>query len=154
MANGGIVSGVSETTSVIGSDLAIIGTGLKIVAQKTLQVDGEVQGDVIGSKVVIGPSGKVTGLVNAENVHINGAVFGTIKGVDVVLSASAVVEGDIYHQAITLEQGAQFEGRSRRPQERAELVPDLSTPGRAAQNMDEGATLTEPVAPAVQPETA
>ncbi len=114
------------TTSIIGSDLAIIGSGLKIVAQQTLQVDGEVQGDVVGSQIIVGPSGKVTGLVNAERVQINGAVFGTIKGIEVTLSSSAVVEGDIYHQTFVLEQGAHFEGRSRRPSDRADLVPDLN----------------------------
>ena len=119
-------SGPVGMTSVIGSDLTIIGSGLRIIAQKTLQVDGEVQGDVLGSRVVIGPGGKVTGLVNAEQVHINGAVHGTIKGVDVVLSASAVVEGDIFHHSIKLEQGACFEGRSRRPKDRAELLPNLA----------------------------
>ena len=116
----------ATTNSVIGRDLAIIGAGLKIVSKGTLQVDGEVQGDVLGQKVVIGPTGKVTGLVNAENVVIQGAVYGTIKGVDVRLAASSIVEGDVYHQSFTLEQGASFEGRSRRPTERAELLPDLT----------------------------
>ncbi|MEM6499740.1 MAG: polymer-forming cytoskeletal protein [Pseudomonadota bacterium] len=120
------MSGGSATTSIIGSDLAIIGSGLKIVAQQTLQVDGEVQGDVLGSQIIVGPTGKVTGLVNAERVQVNGAVFGTIRGVEVTLSSSAVVEGDIFHQSFVLEQGAHFEGRSRRPKDRAELVPDLA----------------------------
>ncbi|MGI9521500.1 MAG: bactofilin family protein [Hyphomicrobiaceae bacterium] len=115
-----------DMTSVIGSDLTIIGSGLRIIAQRTLQVDGEIQGDVLGSRVVIGPTGKVTGLVNAQDVQVNGSVFGTIRGVDVTLAASAIVEGDIYHQSITLEQGASFEGRSRRPKDRSELVPDLT----------------------------
>ena len=120
------VSGGSATTSIIGSDLAIIGSGLKIVAQQTLQVDGEVQGDVVGSQIIVGQTGKVTGLVNAERVQVNGAVFGTIRGVEVTLSSSAVVEGDIFHHSFVLEQGAHFEGRSRRPKERQELVPDLA----------------------------
>ena len=121
------VSGPHGSVSVIGSDLAIIGAGLKIVSQGSLQIDGEVQGDVLGSKVIIGQSGKVTGLVNAENVLVEGAVFGTIKGVDVTLKSSAKVEGNVFHQSFTLEQGASFEGRSRRPKDRAELMPVLTT---------------------------
>lgn len=121
------------SVSVIGTDLAIIGAGLKIVSQGTLQIDGEVQGDVLGSKVIIGQSGKVTGLVNAENVLVEGSVYGTIKGVDVVLKSNATVEGDIYHQMFTLEQGASFEGRSRRPKERGDLVPNLNTSTMSAQ---------------------
>ena len=54
--------------SVIGNDLKIIGQGLKIISQGTLQVDGEVEGDVGGSEVIIGEKGKVTGTVAAERV--------------------------------------------------------------------------------------
>lgn len=117
-------NGVSH--SVIGRDLTIIGSGLKIVSHGLLQVDGEVQGDVIGLKIVIGPTGKVTGLVNAEEILVQGAVYGTIRAVDVKLAASSVVEGDLYHQTFALEQGASFEGRSRRAATREELVPDLA----------------------------
>jgi cytoskeletal protein CcmA (bactofilin family) len=38
----------NATKSVIGNDLKIIGQGLKIISQGTLQVDGEVEGDVRG----------------------------------------------------------------------------------------------------------
>src|SRR5262249_7416836 len=36
--------------SVIGNDLKIIGQGLKIISQGTLQVDGEIEGDVGGAE--------------------------------------------------------------------------------------------------------
>lgn len=120
-------NGAGMTSSVIGRDLTIIGSGLKIVSRGLLQVDGEVQGDVIGQKIVIGPTGKVTGLVNAEEILVQGSVFGTIKAVDVKLASSSVVEGDLYHQTFSLEQGAGFEGRSRRAASREELVPDLES---------------------------
>ena len=120
------LNGGGMTKSVIGRDLTIIGSGLKIVSKGLLQVDGEVQGDVIGLKVVIGPSGKVTGLVNAEEILVQGAVFGTIRAVEVKLAASSEVEGDLFHQSLALEQGAVFEGRSRRVDAREDLVPDLT----------------------------
>src|SRR5262245_43379795 len=44
----------SAGKSVIGNDLKIIGQGLKIISQGTLQVDGEIEGDVGGSEVIIG----------------------------------------------------------------------------------------------------
>ncbi len=122
----GPVSAPTNGVSVIGNDLTIIGSGLRIIAQQPLQVDGEIQGDVMGTQVTIGSQGKVTGLVNADKVQINGTVNGTIRGLDVVLSSTANVEGDIYHSSITLEQGAIFEGRSRRPQDQDELRPNLT----------------------------
>jgi len=120
-------SGNYNDISVIGTDLAIIGSGLKIVTQGTLQIDGEVQGDVLGSKIIISQNGRVTGLVNAEAVLVEGKVFGTIKAVDVTLKSTAMVEGDIFHRLFTLEQGASFEGRSRRPENQEELIPNLNT---------------------------
>lgn len=126
-------SGSYNDISVIGTDLAIIGSGLKIVTQGTLQIDGEVQGDVLGSKIIISQNGRVTGLVNAEAVLVEGKVFGTIKAVDVTLKSTAMVEGDIFHRLFTLEQGASFEGRSRRPENQDELIPNLNTEQHAQQ---------------------
>src|SRR6202007_3315607 len=64
--------------SVIGNDLKIIGQGLKIISQGTLQVDGEIEGDVGGSEVIIGEEGKVTGTVAAERVVVRGKIAGVI----------------------------------------------------------------------------
>jgi cytoskeletal protein CcmA (bactofilin family) len=47
--------------SIISNDLKIIGQGLKIISRGTLQVDGEVEGDVAGAEVIIGEQGRVTG---------------------------------------------------------------------------------------------
>lgn len=120
------INGQAGAGSVIGRDLVIMGSGLKIVSEGLLQIDGDVQGDVICTKIIIGHGGKVTGLLSAEEIIVEGAVYGTIRAIKVVLAATAVVEGDVYHQSFALQQGAGFEGRSRRVQDRAELLPDFS----------------------------
>jgi cytoskeletal protein CcmA (bactofilin family) len=107
--------------SVIGNDLKIIGQGLKIISQGTLQVDGEIEGDVGGSEVIIGEKGKVTGTVFAERVIVRGQISGVIRGATVTLQASSRVEGDIHHLSLAIEQGAEFDGRCRRPANAAEL---------------------------------
>ena len=68
-------SDVSEpgAKSVIGNDLKIIGQGLKIISQGTLQVDGQVDGDVAGAEVIIGEQGNVTGTVAAARVIVRAA---------------------------------------------------------------------------------
>ena len=111
--------------SVIGNDLKIIGQGLKIISQGTLQVDGEVEGDVGGSEVIIGEKGKVTGTVAAERVIVRGQICGVIRGVTVTLQASSRVEGDINHMSLAIEQGAEFDGRCRRSADPSELKVDL-----------------------------
>jgi cytoskeletal protein CcmA (bactofilin family) len=116
--------------SVIGNDLKIIGQGLKIISQGTLQVDGEVEGDVGGVEVIIGEKGKVTGTVAAERVIVRGRICGVIRGTTVTLQSSSRVEGDIHHMSLAIEQGAEFDGRCRRPSDRAELNLKLdSLPG-------------------------
>jgi cytoskeletal protein CcmA (bactofilin family) len=111
----------SGNKSVISNDLKIIGQGLKIISQGTLQVDGEVEGDVAGAEVIIGEQGKVTGTVSAERVIVRGKISGVIRGMTVALQASARVEGDIHHMSFAIMQGATFEGRSRRAASEADL---------------------------------
>ena len=111
--------------SVIGNDLRIIGQGLKIISQGTLQVDGEIEGDVGGAEVIIGERGRVTGTVAAERVIVRGTISGVIRGVTVTLQSSSHVEGDINHMSLAIEQGAEFDGRCRRSADASELRVDL-----------------------------
>ena len=118
----------ASTKSVISNDLKIIGQGLKIISQGTLQVDGEVEGDVRGSEVIIGEKGRVTGTVAAERVIVRGMISGVIRGMTVTLQASSRVEGDIHHMSLAIEQGAEFDGRCKRPADASELNLDLDGP--------------------------
>ena len=122
-------SGENATKSVIGNDLKIIGQGLKIISQGTLQVDGEVEGDVRGSEVIIGEKGRVTGTVAAERVIVRGHISGVIRGVTVTLQSSSKVEGDIHHMSLAIELGAEFDGRCRRPADVSELNLNLEPSG-------------------------
>ena len=119
----------SSNKSVISNDLKIIGQGLKIISQGTLQVDGEVEGDVGGAEIIIGEQGKVTGTVAAERVIVRGRISGVIRAMTVALQPSARVEGDIHHMSLAIEQGAEFDGRCRRPQDPSELKLDLVNMG-------------------------
>jgi cytoskeletal protein CcmA (bactofilin family) len=102
-----------------------LGQGLRIITRGTLQVDGEVEGDVRGTEIIIGDQGKVTGTVAAERVIVRGRVSGVIRGMTVALQASAKVEGDIHHMSLAIEQGAEFDGRCRRPADASELALEL-----------------------------
>ncbi len=106
----------------IGSDLKIVGQGLQIISQGILQVDGEVVGDVQGAEVVVGITGKVSGKVTGRKVDVFGRVSGLVSGDEVVLKASAIVEGDIHHKSLAIETGAQFDGGSRRAANDVEIA--------------------------------
>src|SRR5947207_2982200 len=100
--------------SVIGNDLKIIGQGLKIIGRGLLQVDGEIEGDVQAVEVIVGERGKVTGMVAGQQVVVRGKVSGVVCAKNVALQSSSEVQGDVHHMSFAIEQGALFEGRSRR----------------------------------------
>jgi len=112
----------SGEKSVIGNDLKIIGQGLKIISRGMLQVDGEIEGDVQAAEVIVGEKGKVTGMVAGRQIVVRGTVLGVICGQTVALQASSQVEGDIHHMSFAIEQGAHFEGRSRRAKSAEDLL--------------------------------
>ncbi len=99
------------SVSIIGPDLVIMGN---LVSNGQVQVDGEVQGDIHASHIVVGEGARITGGIVSEEVVIRGTVEGSIRGRKVMLQAESKVEGDIYHKSLAIEQGAYFEGKSRR----------------------------------------
>ena len=111
----------SGEKSVIGNDLKIIGQGLKIIGRGTLQVDGEIEGDVQAVEVVVGERGKVTGMVAGQQVVVRGKVSGVVCAKNVALQSSSEVQGDVHHMSFAIEQGALFEGRSRRAADEVSL---------------------------------
>jgi len=104
-------SGSHGAPSVIGPDLIIEGN---LISRGEVQIEGEVQGDIHGTHIVVGEKARITGGIIAEECIIRGHVLGTVRGRRVLLQTSSHVEGDIYHQTVAIEQGAFFEGKSRR----------------------------------------
>ena len=94
----------------------IIAEGLKIVGSVTaeglVEVNGQIEGDLHCTSLVISPKASILGGVEAERVVVNGKVEGPIKGGEVLLKSRAHVVGDIQHQSLAIESGAYFDGRS------------------------------------------
>ena len=118
-------SAASSGTSVIGTDLTILGDRITIISANKLQVDGDVRGNVHGKQVVITEEGSVVGMVCAEAIEVRGGVRGSIRAVTVKLQSSAQVEGDITHQKLSIAEGAEFDGRVRMTKDTNELMPIL-----------------------------
>jgi cytoskeletal protein CcmA (bactofilin family) len=77
-----------------------------------VQVNGQIEGDLACTSLIVSPGAKIVGSVTAEEVEVNGTVEGPIHGGDVILKSKAHVIGDIHHQSLTIGKGAYFEGRS------------------------------------------
>jgi cytoskeletal protein CcmA (bactofilin family) len=101
----------SGSVSQISADLTIIGN---LISQGEVQVDGEVQGDLHTTVILVGENARVTGNVVADEVTVRGTVQGSVRGTRVLLQSTSRVEGDVFHQQLGIEQGAFFEGKSRR----------------------------------------
>jgi cytoskeletal protein CcmA (bactofilin family) len=106
--------GERAAASVIGPDLTIVGN---LVSRGEVQIDGEVQGDIHGTNIVIGERARITGSVIAEEIVVRGHIMGSVRGKRVMLQSSSHVEGDVYHSSLAIEQGAFFEGKSRRSED-------------------------------------
>lgn len=118
----------------IGNDLTILGQGLTIISRGSLQLDGEIDGNLHGTEIVIGEKGRVTGSITADTVTVHGQVSGVIRGAKVSLVAPCRVEGEIVQETLVIDPGAYFEGKVRRPKDAAEVKPvlDPSQLGEAA----------------------
>ncbi len=138
--------------SVIGSDLTILGENINIVSKESLQIEGEIHGDVSGKKVNIGINGMVVGTISAESVEIDGGVKGTVRALEIRLNAEAKVSGDLLHQSLVISQGAEFEGSVRRSRDVAELKPNLDVTSQVSIGRSPSSDKSSQSAPELAPD--
>jgi cytoskeletal protein CcmA (bactofilin family) len=100
--------GAGATFSVIGADVVIKGD---ITASADLHIDGTIEGDIRCAALVQGDGSLIHGAVTAESARLSGKVTGSITARELVILKSARIEGDVHYDALTIEQGAQVDGR-------------------------------------------
>jgi cytoskeletal protein CcmA (bactofilin family) len=100
-----------------GAERATIGRSITINGEVTGDEDLLIQGKVDGSvelkqqSVTIGQEGRVTATITGRVIVVEGQVDGDLKADEqVVLRATAKVQGDIYSPRVVLEDGATFTG--------------------------------------------
>ena len=103
--------GNAQTRSVIDPWLTITGT---LESEGEIHVEGRVDGDIRCAHLTVGKDAKVNGNITAEALVIRGEVKGTIRANSVTLLDSSGVESEIFHKSLSIEEGARFEGQSRR----------------------------------------
>src|ERR1041384_3169057 len=100
----------SKTISSIGPDLTIVG---KIICKDPVNVYGTVEGELNASTALIKNGAHIKGEIVAEELIIAGRVTGDIHALRVKLEGTAVVQGDIFHRVLSVDENARFEGCSR-----------------------------------------
>jgi cytoskeletal protein CcmA (bactofilin family) len=94
--------------SVLAADLRITGD---IVTAGSIEVMGEVDGSLTAGALIVTHEGRVKGRVKAETVDIRGKLSGQIDGASLTLRSAAQVTADVNYRTVSIESGAQVEGK-------------------------------------------
>jgi cytoskeletal protein CcmA (bactofilin family) len=97
-----------STFSVLGPDISIEGD---LTAMVDLHLDGRIKGDIRCAALIQGETSEVAGTVVAESARIAGKIKGSITAGVLVILKTARIEGDVAYDALTIEEGAQVEGK-------------------------------------------
>jgi cytoskeletal protein CcmA (bactofilin family) len=99
----------STTINLISNGTDITGD---IKSNGDIRIDGSLTGNLnTKGKVVIGPTGKVSGEVICKNSEVSGIIEGKITvGQLLSLKASSKINGDIATSKLSIEPGAVFSG--------------------------------------------
>ncbi len=116
-----------STFSVLGPDIAITGD---LVATADLHLDGCITGDISCAALVQGESSEVSGTVVADSARIAGRIKGSISANVLVILKTARIEGDVSYASLTIEEGAQVDGKFAR--RATETEPKLMLAGGTA----------------------
>jgi len=97
-------------STIIGPSLSFKG---EITGEEDLTVEGQVEGtiDLKKNHVTIGRTGRIKADIYGRSITIEGEVQGNLFGEErIALQQSGRVRGDMRAPAITIEDGAKFEG--------------------------------------------
>jgi cytoskeletal protein CcmA (bactofilin family) len=107
--------GEASTASASGSALSFIGGEVvisgNVSGQGDLHLDGTVEGDVGCKSLILGVSGRIKGNIHADRATIAGTVEGIVNAGTLTVEKSARITGDLSYQALSIEPGAQVDGR-------------------------------------------
>ena len=104
------VEELSNSSNIIGKGTIVNGS---IETFGNIRVEGKVVGDIkTKSKAAFGHSSQVDGSVLAQNAEVAGHITGTNEVTEqLVLKATATIDGDIITNKLLVESGATFNGK-------------------------------------------
>lgn len=102
----------------LGTHASQFGPNLKINGEITgdsdLLIEGQAQGKIRlpGSKVTVGPQGRVQADIEAREIYVLGILTGNLKASDrVTLGPTSRVQGSVLTRRIAIEDGARLRGK-------------------------------------------
>ena len=137
-------NGIITTASTTSSNSLVQGTNVEgtIQADKDIRIDGTLKGTLhCKGKVIIGPTGYISGDITCENAVIEGRFEGVLIVGDVLhVKETAKIEGDVSTQKLVVQPGSIFNvkckmgaqtGSPRKVTMDGEDVIELSTLGKS-----------------------
>lgn len=94
--------------SLIGPDVVITGD---IGSEGTVEIQGRVDGKIAARTVIVGAEGRIAGAISAETVDLRGQLEGKISCAALTLRSVAQVRADVNYHHVSIESGAQIEGK-------------------------------------------
>jgi cytoskeletal protein CcmA (bactofilin family) len=94
--------------SFIGSEVTITGN---VSGNGDIHLDGTIEGDLACNSLILGAGGRVRGNISAEKATLGGTVQGTTDARTLTVEKTARIEGDLVYENVTIENGAQVDGR-------------------------------------------
>ena len=95
------------SSSILASSFSLKGS---ISCKGELQIDGRVNGNINGEKVILGPDSSMDGTLTADEVIISGKFKGKIKGKSIRLETGALVDAEITYEILAIEDGSSVNG--------------------------------------------
>ena len=127
--------------SFIGPEVLVSGD---LATDAQLHVDGRIDGNVRCSQLVQGEAGIIAGNIQAEEARIAGTVEGKVNVRTLFVEASARIMGDIAYETISIDAGAELEGRlARRAALAVDEAPLIATPVSFSPTRGKGAKTTD-----------
>lgn len=114
--------------SFIGNEVTVTGS---LSGQGDLHIDGAIEGDIQCNTLILGSGGRIKGNITAEKATLAGTIGGTVNARMLIIEKAAQINGDLTYETITIENGAQVEGRLSRRAEKASAP--TRTPSAAAE---------------------
>jgi cytoskeletal protein CcmA (bactofilin family) len=98
----------NSAKSVLAHDLRITG---EISSSGTIEVLGEIEGNLTARGLIVGAEGRMNGTVAAEMVEVKGKLDGRVSTQSFSLRATAEVVADVTYSTLVIESGAHIEGK-------------------------------------------
>ena len=95
------------TGSILANSINLRGS---ITCKGELQIEGRINGNITGEKVVLGADSNMEGTLSADEIVISGKFKGKIKGKSIRLDSGASVDAEIHYDVLAIEDGSTING--------------------------------------------